>query len=133
MMEITKFFDKKKQDLKSKSIDEDDSERPQVLSLENSIMNSINTDVFNEFLKSEDCVIILYSCMKILKEEMKKVIQMCKRIKDSPINGETQLKYVSESIDFMNNKFDEYERERQEKDKIIDSMKNDMVQHERKD
>ena len=127
MMEITKFFDKKKQDLKSKSIDEDDSERPQVPSLENSIMNSINTDVFNEFLKSEDCVIILYSCMKILKEEMKKVIQMCKRIKDSPINGETQLKYVSESIDFMNNKFDEYERERQEKDKIIDSMKNDMV------
>ena len=126
-MEITKFFDKKKQDLKSKSIDEDDSERPQVPSLENSIMNSINTDVFNEFLKSEDCVIILYSCMKILKEEMKKVIQMCKRIKDSPINGETQLKYVSESIDFMNNKFDEYERERQEKDKIIDSMKNDMV------
>ena len=127
MMEITKFFDKKKQDLKSKSIDEDDSERPQVPSLENSIMNSINTGVFNEFLKSEDCVIILYSCMKILKEEMKKVIQMCKRIKDSPINGETQLKYVSESIDFMNNKFDEYERERQEKDKIIDSMKNDMV------
>ena len=126
-MEITKFFDKKKQDLKSKSIDEDDSERPQVPSLEKSIMNSINTDVFNEFLKSEDCVIILYSCMKILKEEMKKVIQMCKRIKDSPINGETQLKYVSESIDFMNNKFDEYERERQEKDKIIDSMKNDMV------
>ena len=126
-MEITKFFDKKKQDLKSKSIDEDDSERPHVPSLENSIMNSINTDVFNEFLKSEDCVIILYSCMKILKEEMKKVIQMCKRIKDSPINGETQLKYVSESIDFMNNKFDEYERERQEKDKIIDSMKNDMV------
>ena len=126
-MEITKFFDKKKQDLKSKSIDEDDSERPQVPSLENSIMNSINTDVFNEFLKSEDCVIILYSCMKILKEEMKKVIQMCKRIKDSPINGETQLKYVSESIDFMNNKFDEYERERQEKDKIIDSMKSDMV------
>ena len=127
MMEITKFFDKKKQDLKSKSIDEDDSERPQVPSLENSIMNSINTDVFNEFLKSEDCVIILYSCMKILKEEMKKVIQMCKRIKDSPINGEIQSKYVSESIDFMNNKFDEYERERQEKDKIIDSMKNDMV------
>ena len=34
---------------------------------------------------------------------------------------------MSESIDFMNNKFDEYERERQEKDKIIDSMKNDMV------
>ena len=30
-------------------------------------------------------------------------------------------------MDFTTNKFDEYERERQEKDKIIDSMKSDMV------
>ena len=29
-------------------------------------------------------------------------------------------------MDFMTNKFEEYERERQEKDKITDSMKNDM-------
>lgn len=29
---------------------------------------------------------------------------------------------MSESIDFMSNKFDEYEQKRQEKDEIIDSM-----------
>ena len=30
-------------------------------------------------------------------------------------------------MDFMTNEFEEYEPERQEKDKIIDSMKSDMV------
>ena len=30
-------------------------------------------------------------------------------------------------MDFMTNKFDEYEPEQQEKDKIIDSVKSDMV------
>lgn len=29
---------------------------------------------------------------------------------------------MSESIDFMSNKFDEYEQKRQEKDEITDSM-----------
>ena len=39
---------------------------------------------------------------------------------------ESQLNSLSEAMDFMTNKFEEYERELQEKDKIIDSMKNDM-------
>ena len=30
-------------------------------------------------------------------------------------------------MDFMTNKFEEYKREREEKDKIIDTMKSDMV------
>ena len=33
-------------------------------------------------LKSEDCVAILYSCMKKLKEEMRKVLQMCEKTKE---------------------------------------------------
>ena len=127
MMEITKFFDKKKRDLSSKSNDGDDSKRPRESSLDDSIANATNADVFTESLKSEDCVAILYSCMKKLEEEMKKVLQMCEKTKESQIKGESQLNSLSEAMDFMTNKFDEYERERQEKDKIIDSMKSDMV------
>ena len=33
---------------------------------------------------------------------------------------------MSEATDFMTNEFEQYERERQEKDKIIDSMKSDL-------
>ena len=38
--------------------------------------------LFLNLLKSEDCVAILYSCMKKLKEEMRKVLQMCEKTKE---------------------------------------------------
>ena len=52
---------------------------------------------------------------------------MCEITKDSQIKSKSQLKSLTELTDCVSYKFDEYERERQEKDKIIDSMKNDMV------
>ena len=82
-MEITKSFDKKKQDLSTKSNDGDDSKRPQESSLDDSIANATNTDVFTKSLKSDNCVAILYRCMEKLEEEMKKVLQMCEKTKDS--------------------------------------------------
>ena len=106
----------------------DDLKRPRESSLDDSIANATNTDVFTESLKLEDCVAILYSCMKKLEEEMKKVIQVCEKTKDSQIKDERQLNSLSEAMDFMTKTFEEHERERQENDKIlIDSMKNDMV------
>ena len=53
--------------------------------------NATNTDVFIESLKSEDSVAILYSCMKKLEEEMKRVLQMCGKTKESQTKGESQL------------------------------------------
>ena len=54
-MEKTKFFDKRKLDLSSKSNDGDNSERPREFSLDDSIANVTNTssiaDVFTESLK----------------------------------------------------------------------------------
>ena len=63
--------------------------------------------------------------MKKLEEEIKKVLQMCEKTKGS--QRESQLTSLGEAMDFMTNKFEEYERERQENDKIIDTMKSDMV------
>ena len=48
---------------------------------------------------------------------------MCEKTKDSQIKGESQLNSLNVAMDFVTNKFEEYERERQEKDKIIDTMK----------
>ena len=75
-MEITKVFDKKKQDLSRKSNDGNDSKRLRESSLDDSIANATNTDVFTESLMSEDCAVILYSCIKKLEEKMKKFSQM---------------------------------------------------------
>ena len=48
------------------------------------------------------------------------------QFKNSQIKGENQLNFLSEAMSCMTNKFDEYKRERLEKDKIIDIVKNDM-------
>ena len=57
---------------------------------------------------------------------------MCEKTNDTESKGESQLNSLSEAMDFMTNKFEEYERERQEKDKIIDNMKSDMVNMDEK-
>ena len=49
---------------------------------------------------------------------------------NSQIKSENQLNSLSEGMDFMTTKFEQYERERQEKDKIIGSMKSE---YERED
>ena len=45
----------------------------------------------------------------------------------------SQLKSLSKSVDFMTKNFGKYERERQEKDNVIDGMKSDMVVNQQKD
>ena len=90
-MEITKCFDKKKRNLSSNTNGGENSKRPKESSVDNCMPNAINADVFAESLQSEDCVAILHSCMKKLQEEMKKVLQMCEKAKDSQIKGKIQL------------------------------------------
>ena len=75
--------------MSSKSNDGQDSKKPRESSLDESIADATNTDVFTESLKPEDCAAILYNCMKKLEEEMKKVLQMCEKIKDGQIKDES--------------------------------------------
>ena len=75
--------------MSSKSNDGQDSKKPREFSLDESIADATNTDVFTESLKPEDCVAIPYNCLKKLEEEMKKVLQMCEKIKDGQIKDES--------------------------------------------
>ena len=77
--------------MSTKSNDGNDSKRLRELSLYHFMTNAPNMDVCIESLKSEDCVAILYSCMKKLEGEMKKVLQMCGETKESQTKGESQL------------------------------------------
>ena len=75
--------------MSSKSNDGQDSKKPRESSLDESIADGTNTDVFTESLKPEDCAAILYNSIKKLEEEMKKVLQMCEKIKDGQIKDES--------------------------------------------
>ena len=45
-----------------------------------------------------------------------------KKTKESQIKGELQLVSMNETINFISEKFDEFEKDRREKDKIIKNL-----------
>ena len=48
--------------------------------------------------------------------------KMQEKTQSSQIKGELQLKELSETVEFITKKFDQYEAERKEKEKIINDL-----------
>ena len=117
-MDITKFFNSKKRDLSNNSNTEEDAKRQREESPSESpnvsMLDTPKTPVFEESLKSEDCVKILLSCLRNLEN-------------NNQIKGEKQLGDLSESIKFMSGKFDEFEKERQEQKKVIQELRGEVL------
>ena len=65
----------------NKSNDGDELKRSREISLDDSIANATNKDVFTESLKSEDFVAILYSRMKKLEEKFFRCVKKQKAVK----------------------------------------------------
>lgn len=69
MMDILKFFDKKKRELSNQSNKGEESKRQRESNLGESIANETSSDLFTESLKSEECGAILHNCIKKLKRK----------------------------------------------------------------
>ena len=129
-MDITKFCNRKKRDLSNNSNTEEDAKRQR----EESPSESPNVsmldipkrpgDVFEESLKSEDCVKMLLSCLRNLEKELKDIHKSAlSNNNNNQIKGEKQLADLNESINFMSDKFDEFEKQRQEQKKVIEELR----------
>ena len=66
---------------------------------------------------------ILYECLKDLKGQLKELRKMFLESKENQIKGAEQLTELTESVKFINEKFDKYEEERNKKDVIIEELK----------
>ena len=60
--------------------------------------------------------------MKNLENKMNEMSQITSSVKNSPIKGELRLKDLNETINFIRTKFEEYEKERKEREQIIKNM-----------
>ena len=125
-MDVTKFFYRKKKELNSQSADGDDSKRPR-----EERNNSINTpaspgDIFEESLKSVDCVKILVNCMQNIEKQLKELFLLAQVNKEKHSKGETGLSELTKVIDLTSSKFDDYERERRANNKIIKELKSNV-------
>ena len=114
---ITKYFDRnsKKQDLSDNSNQEKSSKKLKDGSLNTSRVSDIPSEVFTESLKSPDCVNILFSCIKNVEKQITQIFENTKELKKGQIKGEKHLAELTESIDFISNKFEYYETDREEK------------------
>ena len=112
-MDIKSFFERKKRELSNKSDDGDNTKKArEQSSLEESIDADYTGDIFTEGLKSEDCVAILYNCMKNIESKMKELITNSQDMKERQIKGERQLNELTNSI---NEKFEQLEKDKKRK------------------
>ena len=75
-------------------------------------------EVFTESLKSPDCVNILFSCIENV-EILTPFFENKKKMKDGEIKAEKEIAELMEVIEFISNKFGEYEKDRKEKEESI--------------
>lgn len=119
-MDIKSFFERKKRELSNKSEDGDNTKKArEQSSLDQSIEAAYTGDVFAEGLKSEDCVSILYNCMKNIESKMMELVTNSQDMKERQIKGEGQLNDLTKSI---NEKFEELEQDKKEKEIKIKNL-----------
>ena len=91
-------------------------------SLNTSRASGIADEVFTESLKSTDCVNILFSSIKNVERQVTQIFENTKELKEGQIKGEKHLAELAEAIDFISNKFEEYEKDRKEKEERIKTL-----------
>ena len=81
-----------------------------------------NDNVFDVGLDSSTCRDSLYECLKDLNGQLKELRMMFLESKENQIKGAEQVTELTESVKFINEKFDKSEEERNKKDEIFEEL-----------
>ena len=122
---IKSFFDKQKRDLSDKS-NEDDEKRRWESSLNTSLSKN-NTDIFEQGTELPRCAGILCSCLQNLVKKVNEIPELSSTMKEAQIKGARYMEEVNESIQFINDKFEEMEAARKEKEQQNEKGDTDEV------
>ena len=64
--------------------------------------------------------------MQNLEKQVGQIFKMLEKTEDRQIKDECQLIHLAKSVDFITQKFDEYEKDRREKDAIIVTLQSEL-------
>ena len=120
-MDTAKFFDiksSKKRVLSSEQSETGDESKKQKEGSRNKSSTSTLDDVFAEGLYNPECVLILANCLHSLKQQVNETFDLAKKLSQSQIKGKLALQDVSKAISFIGEKFDAYEKERENEKKM---------------
>ena len=119
MMNIIKFFERKKRELSSNNSTEQEASLKKTREENPDDSTRLATDVFSQGLKSAECVKILFNCLQNLETEMKIVKEISLAAKDWQIKGTAQLNDMNKAINFINEKFEDFEKTLKQKEDEI--------------
>ena len=124
MMDITKFFERKKREFSSNNSTEEEAslKKTREENPDDSMGLEID-DVFSQGLKSPEQVKILFNCLQKLETEVKSIKEISVAAKDWQIKGTQQLNDINKAINFINKKFEEFEKDLKKKEKEIKLLK----------
>ena len=127
-MEITNYFNKATTNKRQLSEQSNNGEEPKKLREEGSQTDSGNVwdDVFLVGLPSDQANSAMIQYMKRFEAQLKDLHNTTEQTKNSQIKGEEQLRELTKFIEFANNRFDEYEKEKKEKDELIKNLRKDV-------
>ena len=121
MMDITKFIERKRRELSSNNSTEEQVslKKPQEENTDEDSLSSETDDVFSQGLKSPECVKILFNCLQNLETEMKSIKEISLAGKDCQIKGTEEHNDTDTAINFINKKFEDFEKTLKEKEEEI--------------
>ena len=120
MMDIAKFFERKKRELSSNNSTEEEAslKKPREENRDDS-MGLEADDFFLQGLKSPECVKILFNCLQNLETEMKSIKEISLDAKDWQIKGTELLNDMNKASNVINKKFEEFEKDLKKKEEKI--------------
>ena len=127
-MEITDYFDKTTTNKRQLSEQSNNGKEPKKLREEGSQTDSgdVWDDVFLVGLPSDQANSAMIQYMKRFEAQLKDLHNTTEQTKNSQIKGEERLRELTKFIEFANNRFDEYEKEKKEKDELIKNLLKDV-------
>ena len=121
MMYIGKYFScSKKWNHSDNSKESTDSE---IAKEATSSSSYSDLDVFEESLDSSSCRSILFDYLKNLESKVNEIFENTNTLKENQIKGEKQLIDLAETVNFVSEKFHEFEADRKLKEEIIKSLR----------
>ena len=120
MIDIGKYFSSsKKCDLSDNSKEVTDLKQAK----EATSSSSYSDHVFENFLDSSSCRSILFDCLKKLESKVKEIFANTNTLKENQIKVEKQLTNLAETVNFVSEKFHEFEADWKLKEEIIKRLR----------
>ena len=66
------------------------------------------------------------NCMQNLEKQVGQIFKILEKTEDRQIKGECQLTDLAKGVEFVTQKFDEYEKDRRKKDAIIAALQSEL-------